>query len=97
MKILFLTLSKINNIEDSNIYTDLIRTFIQNGHEITIVSPNERKYSTSTKLIKGPNYEILNVWTTNFQKTNIIEKLFTTLITEYSERTYTAETTGSIY
>ena len=44
MKILFLTLSKINNIEDSNIYTDLIRTFIQNGHEITIVSPNERKY-----------------------------------------------------
>ena len=83
MKILFLTLSKINNIEDSNIYTDLIRTFIQNGHEITIVSPNERKYSIPTKLIKGHNYQILNVWTTNFQKTNIIEKFFTTLITEY--------------
>ena len=83
MKILFLTLSKINNIEDSSIYTDLFRAFIQNGHEISIVSPNERKYSIPTKLISGYNYKILNVWTTNFQKTNIIEKFFTTIITEY--------------
>ena len=76
MKILFLTLSKINNIEDSSIYSDLFRVFIQNGHEISIVSPNERKYSIPTKLISGYNYKILNVWTTNFQKTNIIEKFF---------------------
>jgi hypothetical protein len=39
MKILFLTLAKIENLEVQGIYTDLLRKFRDNGHELNIVSP----------------------------------------------------------
>lgn len=48
MKILFLTnlgLENISDIQEKSIYNDLIRTFIQNGHEITVVS--QSKFTTS--------------------------------------------------
>ena len=75
MKILFLTLAKIDNIETQGIYTDLLRKFRDNGHEVTIVSPIERKYGTKTNYIYNKGVGILNVWTTNIQKTNLFETL----------------------
>jgi glycosyltransferase involved in cell wall biosynthesis len=83
MKILFLTLAKIDNIEVQGIYTDLLRKFRDNGHEVTIVSPTERKYGDKTKYIQEGGVKILNVWTTNIQKTNLLEKGFTTLFLEF--------------
>jgi glycosyltransferase involved in cell wall biosynthesis len=83
MKILFLTLVKIVEIESQGIYTDLLRKFRDNGHEVTIVCPNERKHGEKTKFIFNGNVKILKVWTTNFQKTNLIEKGITTLLLEY--------------
>lgn len=83
MKVLFLTLAKIDNLEVQGIYTDLLRKFRENGHDLTIVSPIERKYGSKTKYINQDNVRILNVWITNFQKTNIIEKGITTLFIEY--------------
>jgi|694.fasta_scaffold01447_30 glycosyltransferase involved in cell wall biosynthesis len=83
MKILFLTLAKINNIEVQGIYPDLLRKFRDNGHEVTIVSPTERKYGNKTRYINEGGVKILNVWTTNIQKTNIIEKGITTLFLEF--------------
>jgi glycosyltransferase involved in cell wall biosynthesis len=82
MKILFLTLAKIDSIETSGIYTDLLRKFRDNGHEVIIVSPNERKYGVSTKYLNLEGISLLNVWTTNIQKTNLIEKGVTTLLIE---------------
>jgi predicted glycosyltransferase len=38
MKILFLTIARINNISERHIYTDLIRKFRDEGHELYIVS-----------------------------------------------------------
>jgi hypothetical protein len=74
MKVLFLTLSRINSIEDRGIYTDLLRKFRDQGHNVTIVNPQERKFKKSTSLKFENGVNILSVWTTNFQKTNIIEK-----------------------
>ena len=83
MKILFLTLARIDSIEVQGIYPDLLRKFRDNGHEVTIVSPNERKYGKKTKYIQEGSVKILNVWTTNIQKTNLLEKGITTLLLEF--------------
>ena len=88
MKILFLTLARIESIEAQGIYPDLLRKFRDNGHELTIVCPNERKYRNKTKYIREGNVSILNVWTTNIQKTNLIEKGITTILidNQYDEK-----------
>ena len=83
MKVLFLTLSKINSIEEQSIYQDLLRKFRDEGHYIYIVSPIERRYNKKTNLVYEDQVTILNVWTPNIQKTNIIEKGFGTLILEF--------------
>ena len=83
MKVLFLTLSKINSIEEQSIYQDLLRKFRDEGHNIYIVSPLERRYNRKTNLKYEDKVTILNVWTPNIQKTNIIEKGFGTMILEF--------------
>jgi len=83
MKILFLTLARIDSIEVQGIYTDLLRKFRDNGHEVIIISPAERKYGNKTKYIQEGGVRILNVWTTNIQKTNLLEKGITTLFLEF--------------
>jgi glycosyltransferase involved in cell wall biosynthesis len=83
MKILFLTLARIESIEIQGIYPDLLRKFRDNGHELTIVSPNERKYGNKTKYTHKDGVKILNVWTTNIQKTNLLEKGITILFLEF--------------
>jgi hypothetical protein len=83
MKILFLTLARIDSIEVQGIYPDLLRKFRDNGHEVTIVSPAERKYGIKTNYIQEGRVRMLNVWTTNIQKTNIIEKGITTIFLEF--------------
>lgn len=82
MKILFLTLCQINNIEDRGIYTDLIREFINRNHEIYIASPIERRYGKETNITIFENCEILQIKTLNIQKTNLIEKGIGTLLLE---------------
>lgn len=83
MKVLFLTLVKIDDIERYGIYPDLLRKFRNEGHDVTIVCPNERKHNGSTIFLKKNGVSILNVWTTNIQKTNFFEKGITTLLIEY--------------
>jgi len=83
MKILFLTLAKIDNIEVQGIYPDLLRKFRDNGHEVTVVCPAERKFGNKTRYFTEGGVRILQVWTTNIQKTNIIEKGITTLLLEF--------------
>lgn len=83
MKILFLTLARIDSIEVQGIYPDLLRKFRDNGHEVTIVCPTERKYKKKTSYVREGSVRILNVWTTNIQKTNFLEKGFTTIFLEF--------------
>lgn len=82
MNIIFLTLVRIANIEDRSLYHDLMRKFRDEGHEVYIVSPSERKLGLETKLIENGSVHILNVRTLNVQKTNTVEKGVGTLLME---------------
>lgn len=83
MKVIFLTLSRVSHIEDRGIYSDLMRKFRNEGHEVYIVSPSERRLGLNTAMIEDQGVHILNVKTLNVQKTNIIEKGLGTLLIEW--------------
>nr|WP_317632734.1 glycosyltransferase family 4 protein [uncultured Flavobacterium sp.] len=83
MNILFLTLVSINAIEDRGIYQDLLRKFRDEGHNVTIVTPVERRIKTKTNLKQTKGVNILQVRTFNITKTNVIEKGIGTLAIEY--------------
>ncbi|MDO4320447.1 MAG: glycosyltransferase family 4 protein [Bacteroidales bacterium] len=82
MNILFLTISRISNIEDRGIYTDLMRELISCGNEVYIASPTERRFGKPTHVIESPHCHILKIKTLNIQKTNVIEKGIGTLLLE---------------
>jgi glycosyltransferase involved in cell wall biosynthesis len=83
MNILFLTITKFDNIADRGIYTDLMRKFCAEGHDVYIVSPIERRYKLPTTFVKQDGVSLLKVKTLNFQKTNLVEKGISTLLIEY--------------
>lgn len=83
MNILFLTLVEINSLEDRGIYQDLLRKFRDEGNQVTVVTPVERRKKIKTNLINKDGVRILKVKTFNIQKTNLIEKGFGTLAIEY--------------
>ena len=80
MNILFLSLLDFNSFSERNIYCDLLREFIKNGHNVYCVSPTERKNKISTHFEE--NGRLLKLKIGNIQKTNIIEKGFSTLLIE---------------
>lgn len=83
MNIIFLTLAGMKSVEERGIYSDLLRTFRNNGHNVTIVSPAERRTGISTNLSEGYGVRVLKVKTLNITKTNIVEKGLATLAIEY--------------
>ena len=74
MNILFLTILKINKISERGIYTDLIRKFRDEGHNVYVVTPTERRCNEKTELFISEDVNVLRVKTLNIQKTNIFEK-----------------------
>jgi len=83
MNILFLTVTRFDNIAERGIYTDLMRKFCAEGHNVYIVSPIERRYKLPSTLVKQDGVSLLKVKTLNFQKTNLVEKGISTLLIEY--------------
>lgn len=82
MNILFLTLLDFNSFAEKSIYTDLLREFIADGHNVFAISPVERRKKTGTYLIEEGASRILKVKIGNTQKTNIIEKGISTVSIE---------------
>ena len=82
MNLIFLTLSRITDINNRGIYTDLMRKFRDEGHQVYIVSPSERRYGMPTSISKRDSVTILSVKTLNIQKTNVVEKGLGTLLLE---------------
>lgn len=74
MNVIFLTMSRLTDISQRHIYTDLLRKFRNEGHSVYIVSPNERFFGRPTELVDKDGVRILGVKTLNLQKTSIIEK-----------------------
>lgn len=81
MNVLFLTLIDFNTFDDRSIYSDLLREFIKNGHNVYCISPIERRRKVSTHFEE--NGRILKLKIGNIQKTNIIEKGLSTLLIEH--------------
>lgn len=74
MNVLFLTMSILTEVDKHGIYSDLMRKFRDEGHQVTIVSPRERRSGEQTDLKEIDGVKILGVRTLNLQKTNVIEK-----------------------
>lgn len=82
MKVLFLTLLDFSTIDENGIYTDLMREFLKDGHDLYIISPTEKRRNEPTKLIDNGKVKILKLQIGNTQKTNLIEKGISTLTIE---------------
>jgi glycosyltransferase involved in cell wall biosynthesis len=83
MNILFLTILKIDTIDDRGVYPDLMRKFQKEGHNVHIVTPLERRYRKKTALEQNGNVSVLKVNTLNIQKTNLIEKWLATQLINF--------------
>ena len=75
MNVLFLTMSSgIENMDAPGIYTDLMRKFRNEGHEVYIIFPRERRCGLPTEVTVKDHIHSLGVCTLNVTKTNVIEK-----------------------
>lgn len=75
MNILFLTMSSgIEKFYARGIYTDLMRKFRDEEHNVYIVFPRERKHGLPTEERVQNGIHLLGVRTLNVTKTNVIEK-----------------------
>lgn len=74
MHIIFLTMSTLTEVDTHGIYSDLMRKFRDEDHEIYIVSPRERRSGEKTRQYDSGGVHFLGVKTLNLQKTNAIEK-----------------------
>ena len=83
MNVLFVTLVGINSIVDRGIYQDLLRQFRNKGHDVTIVTPVERRKGIAANYRQKDGVSILQVKTLNVTKTNLIEKGVGTVLLEY--------------
>lgn len=81
--IIFLTLAKINDIFENGIYTDLLRQFIKNNYDVTIVCPIERRFKKKTNFREFESYSLLQIKTLNIQKANVFEKGLGTLLIDF--------------
>lgn len=82
MNVIFLTLFRVKDIEARGIYEDLMRKFRDEGHQVYIVCPVERREGLKTSMVEQNGVKILNVKTLNIQKTNVVEKGLGTLLIE---------------
>ena len=84
MNILFLTLSKMEDINQRGIYTDLVKELSERGINIYVVSPRQKRENLPTELTKIDNINILKVKTGNITSTkSFIEKGISTIRIEY--------------
>lgn len=89
MRILFITLLNIKNVDSHDIYSDIVRSFAKKNCEVYVISPVERRFKEKTNLVVNAdaedwhkNIHILRLKIGNIQKTNLIEKGISTLTIE---------------
>jgi glycosyltransferase involved in cell wall biosynthesis len=74
MNVLFLTLVDFKSISDRNLYSDLLRELVKNGHHVTVVSPFERDGVQRTRVEKDELGSVIKVEIDHYQKSNVIQK-----------------------
>lgn len=84
MNVLFLSLLDFSSFDERNIYSDLLRAFIVNGHRVFCISPVEKRRNQKTEFLRFGDNCILKLKIGNIQKVNLIEKGISTLRIEPS-------------
>ena len=59
MNVIFLTVSRVYHIETRGIYTDLLRKFRDEGHNVYVVYPRERRFQLPTMLEEQDGIHLL--------------------------------------
>lgn len=75
MNILFLSLLDYENIDDRNIYTDLLREFWKDGHNLYVVSPVERKTRKKSRVLRTDKAVIVKPLINDMQKVGYVKKV----------------------
>ena len=83
MNVVYLTFSSNINLDSGGVHIDLVKEFRNQGHNIYVVCPLERRLRKSTCFEKIGNILVLRTWTLNLKNTNLIEKGLGTLLVEY--------------
>ncbi len=96
MNILFLTLVEFDRLSEQNLYTDLLREFVNRGHFVYAISTIERREGKCTYLSQNErNAKVLRLRIGNTQKTNMLEKGISTVTLErlfiHAIRRFTAQ------
>ncbi len=82
MNILFISIGRLNNIADNGIYTDLLREFRDNGHNVFVISPREKRLNLPTEHSVEEGVSFLRVKIGNISKVNLVEKGISTIMIE---------------
>ncbi len=82
MKLLFITIGDIPSIRHHEIYPDLLREFMKNGHDVYVLCSRERRYGLPTELVEEDSAKLLKVRIGNITKTNTVEKGISTVLIE---------------
>lgn len=83
MNILFMTIGRMENIEDHTIYCDLLRCFRDHGHSVYTISPREKSTGLETEYKNENGVCMLHIQTGNITKTsNLVEKGISTISIE---------------
>ena len=83
MNVLFMTIGRMENIEEHTIYCDLLRCFRDHGHSVYTISPHEKSTGLQTEYRNENGVCMLHIQTGNITKTsNLIEKGISTISIE---------------
>lgn len=83
MNVLFMTIGKMNNIEEHTIYCDLLRYFRDAGHSVYTISPYEKRAGLQTAYEEKNGIHMLHVRTGNVTgMVSLIEKGVAQLLIE---------------
>jgi len=65
MKIIFITIAYPRYSSESNLYSDLMEEFVENGHEVYVVCSIEKRYGKESFLTESNGIKVLRVKTDN--------------------------------
>lgn len=74
MNVLFLSLLRISTLQESNIYTDLLREFVKDGDNVIVISPIEKRFLKCEKKNNCSEIKIINPNIGNITNTPFVEK-----------------------
>ena len=80
MNILFLTIAWPQNINEHNIYSDLLEYFVEQGHKVVVVCSSESRYGSETHIAEERGLKVLYVRTGNLTKVSFIRKGISNLL-----------------